>query len=76
MDMPLFAEEEEEQFPVLPPDCFIAHSPSAVGSTLSDDVPGPSGLSTLPQPNTTTGKSGKRPADRKTANSSPAKRQQ
>ena len=78
MGMPLLA--GDESLSALPPDCFIPSqslpSPSEVGSALSDDVPGPSGLSILPHPNTNTGKSGKRPADHKAANSSPAKRQQ
>ena len=78
MGMPLLA--GDESLSALPPDCFISSqslpSPSEVGSTPSDDVPGPSGLSILPQLNTNTGNSGKRTADCNAANSSPAKRHQ
>ena len=76
MAVPLFEEEESDLSSVLPLDCSIpCHSPtspSAVVTALSDDVPGPSWLSTPLQP----GFTGKRPANPKTAHSSPAKRPQ
>ena len=76
MAFPLFEEEESELSSVLPLDCCIPRhsptSPSAVDTTLSDDVPGPSRLSTPLQH----GLTGKRPANPKTAHSSPAKRRQ
>lgn len=76
MAVPLFEEEESELSSMLPLDCSIpCHSPtspSAVDTALSDDVPGPSWLSTPLQPVFT----GKRPANPKTPHSSPAKRWQ
>ena len=68
MNIPLFEEEEPEVSSfVLPLDCLIPPhsqtSPSVVVPGLSDDVPGPSRLSTPLQPSFT----GKRPTDHKTA---------